>query len=211
MLFSALLALPSLVMSSSYSCYHIRSGGSITRTTTGAYTCARASVAPYPSMKVVQERAEEAGKNGVDEPFSDLGLGDFVWAQAIQARVLLDTTTYWEASPNLYGMLLRGLEDCTAVEVKNVHEEHAMRYSAKCDTQLLVHILHLFKKVSLLRIWLFAAFFNATQVDYQTKREADFQDQIAALEGVIKAQADTIWEVGEWVMDLTKLVTDVSI
>ena len=43
------------------------------------------------------------------------------------------------------------------------------------------------------------------------KREADFQDQIAALEGVIEAQADTIWEVGERVMDLTKLVTDMSI
>ena len=49
-----------------------------------------------------------------------------------------------------------------------------------------------------------------TQVDYQMKREADFQDQIATLEGVIEAQADTICEVGEWVMDLTKIVTDVS-
>ena len=53
--------------------------------------------------------------------------------------------------------------------------------------------------------------FYAIQVDYQMKREADFQDQIAALEGVIEAQADTIWEVGEQVMDLTKLVTDMSI
>ena len=198
-------------MSSSYSHYHVQSGGSITHTATGAYTQGRTSVAPYPSMKVVQECAEEASKNGVDKPFSDLGLGDFVWAQAIQARVLLDTAAYREASPNLYGMLLCGFEDHTAVEVKNVHEECAMRYSAECDTQLLVHILHLFKKVSLLWIWLFTACFNATQVDYQTKREADFQDQIAALEGVIKAQADTIQEVGERVMDLTKLVTDVSI
>ena len=152
MLFSALLALPSLVMSLSYSRYHIRSGGSITCTATGAYTRARASVAPYPSMKVVQERAEEASKNGADEPFSDLGLGDFVWAQAIQARVLLNTAAYWEASPNLYGMLLHGFEDRMAVEVKNVHKECAMRYSAECDTQLLVHILHLFEKVSLPRI-----------------------------------------------------------
>ena len=65
-------------MSSSYSRFHIRSGGSITHTATGAYTRACASVAPYPSMKVIQEHAEEAGKNGADEPFSDLGLGDFV-------------------------------------------------------------------------------------------------------------------------------------
>ena len=72
--------------------------------------------------------------------------------QAIQARVLLDTAAYQEASPNLYGMLLCGLEDRTAVEVKNIHKERAMRYSAECDTQLLVHILHLFEKVSLLRI-----------------------------------------------------------
>ena len=86
-----------------------------------------------------------------------------------------------------------------------------MRYSTKWDTQLLAHILHLFEKVSLLRIWLFTACFNAIQVDYQTKREADFQDQIATLEGVIEVQANTIWEVGEWVMDLTKLVTDMSI
>ena len=43
------------------------------------------------------------------------------------------------------------------------------------------------------------------------KREVDFQDQIAALEGVIEVQADTIQELGEWVMDLTKLVTNVSI
>ena len=48
-------------------------------------------------------------------------------------------------------------------------------------------------------------------MDYQTKREADFQDQITTLEGVIEVQADTIREVGEQVMDLTKLVTDVSI
>ena len=41
--------------------------------------------------------------------------------------------------------------------------------------------------------------------------EADFQDQITALEGVIEAQADMIQEVGERVMDLTRLVTDVSI
>ena len=41
--------------------------------------------------------------------------------------------------------------------------------------------------------------------------EADFQDQITALEGVIEAQADMIREVGERVMDLTRLVTDVSI
>ena len=125
-LLSALLTLPSLVMSSSYSHYHVQSSGSITCTTTGAYTRARTSVAPYPSMKVVQERAEEAGKNGTDKPFSDLGLGDFVWAQAVQARVLLDTTAYQEASPNLYGMLLHGLEDRMAVEVKNVHEERAI-------------------------------------------------------------------------------------
>ena len=159
-LFSTLLALPSLVMSSSYSCYHVQSSGSITHTATGAYTRARASVASYPSMKVIQERAEEASKNGVDEPFSDLGLGNFVWAQAIQARVLLDTATYREASPNLYGMLLHGLEDCTAVEVKNVHKERTMRYSTKCDTQLLVHILHLFKKVSFWRIQLFYSLFS---------------------------------------------------
>ena len=162
-------------------------------------------------MKIVQECAEEAGKNGADEPFSDLGLGNFVWAQAIQARVLLDTATYWETSPNLYGMLLRGLEDCMAMEVKNIHEECAMRYSTECDTQLLVHILHLFEKVSPPRIRLFTAGFNTAQVDYQMKREADFQDQIATLEGVIVAQADMIWEVGERVMDLTKLVTNVSI
>ena len=99
-------------------------------------------------MKVVQEHAEEAGKNGVDEPFSDLGLGNFVWAQVIQAQVLLDAATYREASPNLYGMLLCGLEDHRLVEVKNIHEEQAMRYSAKHDAQLLAHILHLFKKVS---------------------------------------------------------------
>ena len=84
---------------------------------------------------------------GGDKPFSDLGLGDFVWAQAIQVRVLLDTSFYCEESPNLYGMLMHGLEDCTVVEVKNVHEEHAMRFLAKCDTQLLAHILHLFEKV----------------------------------------------------------------
>ena len=42
------------------------------------------------------------------------------------------------------------------------------------------------------------------------KREANFQDQIATLEGIIDAQADTICEVGERVMDLTKMVTDVS-
>ena len=135
-------------MSSSYSHFHICSGGSITHTATRAYTRAHTSVAPYLSMKVVQECTEEAGKNGADEPFSDLGLGNFVWVQAIQAQVLLDTAVYWEASPNLYGMLLHGLEDCTSVEVKNVHEERAMRYLAECNTQLLVHILHLFEKVS---------------------------------------------------------------
>ena len=136
------------MMSLSYSCFHVCSGGSIACTATGAYTWACTSVAPYLSMKVVQERAEEAGKNGVDEPFSDLGLGDFVWAQVMQAQVLLDTTAYQEASPNLYGMLLQGLEDHTLVVVKNVHKEHAMRYSAECNAQLLVHILHLFEKVS---------------------------------------------------------------
>lgn len=135
-------------MSLSYSCFHVRSSGSITCATTRAYTQARTSVAPYLSMKVIQECAEEASKNGADEPFSDLGLGNFVWAQAIQARVLLDTATYQEASPNLYGILLRGPEDRTLVEVKNIHKEQAMRYSAECDTQLLVHILHLFEKVS---------------------------------------------------------------
>ena len=62
--------------------------------------------------------------------------------------MLLDTASYQEASPNLYGMLLCGLEDRTSVEVKNVHEERTMRYSAKFDTQLLAHILHLFEKVS---------------------------------------------------------------
>ena len=48
------------------------------------------------------------------------------------------------------------------------------------------------------------------QFDYQTKREVDFQDQIAALEGVIEVQANTICGVGEQVMDLTKIVTNVS-
>ena len=79
--------------------------------------------------------------------------------QAIQARVLLDTAAYQEASPNLYGMLLCGLEDHTAMEVKNVHEERAMRYSAECNTQLLAHILYLFEKVSLLKIRLFYSLF----------------------------------------------------
>ena len=63
----------------------------------------------------------------------------------IQVRVLFNTSSYHEASPNLYCMLMCGLEDCVAVEVKNVPEEHAMRYSAECDTELLAHILHLFK------------------------------------------------------------------
>ena len=143
-----LLALPLLVMSLSYSHFHVCSGGSITCTATGAYTQAHTSVALYSSMKVVQEHAKEAGKNGADKLFSDLGLGDFVWVQVIQARVVLNTASYWEASPTLYSMLSCGLEDCMAVEVKNVHEEHAMRYSAECNTQLLAHILHLFKKVS---------------------------------------------------------------
>ena len=71
------------MMSLSYSHFHVHSGGSITCTATGAYTQARTSVAPYPSMRVVQEHAEEVGKNGADEPFSDLRLGDFIWAQAI--------------------------------------------------------------------------------------------------------------------------------
>ena len=99
-------------MSSSYSCYYTCAGGSITCTATGAYTCAPTSVVPYLLMKVVQEHMEEAGKNRGDKPFSDLGLGDFVWAQAIQVRVLLDTSFYCEESPNLYGMLVHGLEDC---------------------------------------------------------------------------------------------------
>ena len=54
------------------------------------------------------------------------------------------------------------------------------------------------------------AWFNMEQVDHQTKREADFQDQIAVLKGIIDLQANTIHEVGERVMDLTKMVTDVS-
>ena len=58
---------------------------------------------------------------------------------------------------------------------------------------------------------LFTTWFNVEQVDHQMKREANFQDQIAVLEGIIDAQADTIHEVGESIMDLTKMVTNVSV
>ena len=74
-------------------------------------------------MRVIQEHTKEAGKNGGDELFSDLGLGNFVWVQAIQARVMLDTSSYHEASPNLYRMLLCGLEAHASVKIKNVPKE----------------------------------------------------------------------------------------
>ena len=112
----------------------------------GVYTHTHSSVVPYPSMKVVQEWAKEAGKSGGDKPFLNLGLGDFIWAQAIQARLLV-TSSYWEASLNLYGMLLCGLEDCLVVETKNIFEECTMWYLMGCDTQLLAHVSHLFEEV----------------------------------------------------------------
>ena len=144
--------------SSPYSLYHPLSCLNHTTATTSvlgfhhsatrAYTCTCTSVAPYSSMKIVQECTEEAGKNGANKSFSNLGLGDFIWVQVIQAKVFLNTSSYCEASPSLYGMLLHGLKDSMSAKVKNIPEECTMRYSAKCDTQLLAHILHLFKKVS---------------------------------------------------------------
>ena len=128
MLFFTLLTLPTLIMSPPHNHYHIHTGGSITCTATGAYICACTSMAPYLLMRVVQEHTEEAGKNRGDKLFSNLGLGDFVWVQVIQTRVMLDTSSYHEASPNLYSMLLCRLEDCATVKIKNVSEECAIWY-----------------------------------------------------------------------------------
>ena len=103
---------------------------------------------PYPLIGSIKKRVDQVHDSGLGDLFSNLILGDTIWAQAIVAYRELQKTQYYNANTSLQSLLFRGLADRESDEARNIFEERAMRYSATNDVLLFEHILDLYDWVS---------------------------------------------------------------
>ena len=103
---------------------------------------------PYPLIGSIKKRVDRVHDSGLGDLFSDLILGDTIWAQSIVAYRELQKTQYYDANASLQSLLFRGLADRESDEARNVFEERAMRYATMNDVLLFEHILDLYDWVS---------------------------------------------------------------
>ena len=103
---------------------------------------------PYPLIGSIKKHVDRVHDSGLGDPFSDLILGDAIWAQSIVAYRKLQKTQYYDANASLQSLLFQGLADRESDEARNIFEERAMRYAAANDVLLFEHILDLYNWVS---------------------------------------------------------------
>jgi hypothetical protein len=90
---------------------------------------------------------------GKGDFMEDLYLPDLIWANAISASILVDNEEVKNLSPNLTGLIRRGLGDREPGEDLRPEEQRAMRYSAACSAHLMDKVHLLFSEVRAFRFW----------------------------------------------------------
>ena len=60
---------------------------------------------PYPLIGSIKKRVDRVHDSGLGDPFSNLILGDAIWAQSIVAYRELQKTQYYDANASLQSLL----------------------------------------------------------------------------------------------------------
>ena len=60
---------------------------------------------PYPLIGSIKKCVDRAHDSGLGDPFSNLILGDTIWAQSIMAYCELQKTQYYDANTSLQSLL----------------------------------------------------------------------------------------------------------
>ena len=133
-------------MTSNPNQYHLSPFTTIIRTTsrTPRWALTGPTNTPYLLIGSIKKRVDQVHDSGLGDPFSDLILGDAIWAQSIVAYCELQKTQYYDANTSLQSLLFRSLADWESNETRNIFEERAMHYSATNDVLLFEHILDLY-------------------------------------------------------------------
>ena len=103
---------------------------------------------PYPLIGSIKKHVDQVHNSGLGDPFSDLILGDAIWAQSIVAYCELQKTQYYNTNASLQSLLFCSLADQESNEARNIFEERAMCYLATNDVLLFEYILDLYDWVS---------------------------------------------------------------
>ena len=104
---------------------------------------------PYPLVGSIKKRVNRVHESGLADPFSDLILGDAIWAQLIVVYRELQKTQYNNSNASLQSLLFWGLADREFNEARNIFEECAICYVTTNNVHLFEHILNLYDWVSL--------------------------------------------------------------
>ena len=133
-------------MTSNPNQYHLSPFTAITRTAsrTPRWALTGPTNTPYPLIGSIKKCVDQVHDSGLGDPFSDLILGDAIWAQSIVAYHELQKTQYYNANTSIQSLLFRGLADWESDEARNIFEERAMCYAATNDVLLFEHILDLY-------------------------------------------------------------------
>ena len=128
-------------MTSNPNQYCLSSFTSITHTTTKTPCWALTSPAntPYPLVGSIKKCVNRVHKSSLADPFSDLILGDTIWAQSIMAYWELQKTQYNNANASLQSLLFQGLANRESNKARNIFKEHAMHYSTTNNVHLFEH------------------------------------------------------------------------
>jgi hypothetical protein len=137
---------PSSSASMSYNCHLGR--GTISRGQSAIFTRSANSVLPYPTNTSILERIKK--DDARHDRFGDLYFGDRLWAGAMvtdQAQQRQSFTREESRDLPLEDLIQQGIRDRRGDEVRNLHEERAMKYSAILSSALLDHVEHIEKNV----------------------------------------------------------------
>ena len=94
-------------MTSNPNQYHLNPFTAITRTTsrTPRWALTGPANTPYPLIGSIKKCVDRVHNCGLGDPFSDLILGDAIWAQSIVAYHELQKTQYYGANTSLQSLL----------------------------------------------------------------------------------------------------------
>jgi hypothetical protein len=97
------------------------------------------------------ERAKRTAIRGKGDFMDDLYLPDLIWANAVSAGIQVDDNRFKWFSPNLVGLVRRGLVDREPQEYRDAKEERMMKYAASMTTHLMDKVSILHEEASALR------------------------------------------------------------
>ena len=104
---------------------------------------------PYPSLKVLEQRAVSNGSGSLAVSFTDVFQNEAIWGLAVQASVLLNRhrREFQDLNSPLHNNLHRGLVDQDPADNSNTILKKALCYVAMNNTKLFDHVRDLYVEV----------------------------------------------------------------